>query len=464
MHSSLYDTTRTIADAMLAGPAEPDGVAARIAAVLGDSPPWVRDVALDAIARFGERWADVEPDELSRLVVGAPGFVEAWRRGGRPTIVRILRQPAVQRPLPPPLAALDLPPLPPLPQLPTSGDLADWLDLTVPELEWLADRWRVAARGSETPLHHYTYRAFDKRDGGCRLIEIPKGRLRDAQSRVLHGLLDRVPPHDAAHGFRRGRGIVSFAAPHADRDVVIRFDLADFFVSVRAARIHALFGTLGYPAEVARTLTALCTNRVPSARLLAPDLRDRFDWSGRQRYRNRHLPQGAPTSPALANLCAFRLDTRLAALARSLDATYTRYADDLAFSGGAGLARAIERLQVRVAAIALEEGFALHMRKTRVMRRSVRQRLAGVVVNRHPNLARDAFDTLKAMLTNSVRHGPASQNRDAHPDFRGYLAGRVAHATMLNATRGIKLRAIFDRIAWDAGDVDTIPDGNGSQP
>ncbi|MBZ4231889.1 RNA-directed DNA polymerase, partial [Mycobacterium tuberculosis] len=67
---------------------------------------------------------------------------------------------------------------------------------------------------------------------------------------------------------------MSFAAPHADREVVVRFDLADFFVSIRAARVHALFVTLGYPAEVARTLTGLCTNRVPSARLLAPDLRD----------------------------------------------------------------------------------------------------------------------------------------------------------------------------------------------
>ncbi|MBN3819692.1 RNA-directed DNA polymerase, partial [Paraburkholderia sp. Se-20369] len=316
-------------------------------------------------------------------------------------------------------------------------------------------RRRVAARAGDTPLHHYTYRAFDKRSGGCRLIEIPKGRLREAQRGILHGLLDRVPPHDAAHGFRKGRGIVSFAAPHADRDVVIRFDVADFFASVSAPKIHALFDTLGYPAEVVRTLTALCTNRVPSARLLAPDLRDRLDWPARQRYRNRHLPQGAPTSPALANLCAFRLDARLAALARSLDATYTRYADDLAFSGGAVLMRAAQWLTIQVAAIALEEGFALQLRKTRVMRRGVRQQLAGVVVNRHPNLARDEFDTLKAMLTNCARHGPVSQNRDAHPDFHGYLAGRVAHATMLNAARGLKLQAIFERIAWDTDDIDT---------
>jgi len=443
MHASRFDTARMIAEAMLAGPPERGGLLERIATVLGAAPSWGGELADHAIAHFGANWTDVETDLLASALADTPAFMIAWYGNHRPVAMRVVRRPPVQRPLPPRLAGVDVP------QWPTCGDLASWLGVSAPELDWLSDRWRVDARGSDSPLHHYTYAGYDKRRGGCRLIEIPKGRLRDAQRRILHGLLDRIPPHDAAHGFRRGRGIVSFAAPHADRDVVVRFDLADFFVSVRAARVHALFTTLGYPAEVARTLTALCTNRVPSARLLAPDLRDRFDWTGRQRYRNRHLPQGAPTSPALANLCAFRLDMRLAALARSLDATYTRYADDLAFSGGGALAREAERLQARVAAIALEEGFALQLRKTRVMRRGVRQQLAGVVVNRHPNLARDEFDVLKAILTNCIRHGPASQNRAAHPDFRGYLAGRVAHASALNAARGVKLHALFARIAWD---------------
>jgi len=443
MPSSVRVTTRQIAEAMLAGSPERDAIIARMAAVLGEAQPWTHECADAALARFGANWADADIDALAADLAEAPAFVRAWYGERRPTVIRVVRRPPEQRPLPVRLAGADVP------RWPTCGDLASWLGVSAPELDWLAERWRVDARGSDSPLHHYTYAGYDKRRGGCRLIERPKGRLREVQRRILRGLLDRVPPHDAAHGFRKGRGIVSFAAPHADRDVVVRFDLADFFVSVRAARVHALFATLGYPAEVARTLTALCTNRVPSARLLAPDLRDRFDWTGRQRYRNRHLPQGAPTSPALANLCAFRLDMRLAALARSLDATYTRYADDLAFSGGGMLAREAERLQVKVAAIALEEGFALQPRKTRVMRRGVRQQLAGVVVNRHPNLARDEFDVLKAILTNCIRHGPASQNRAAHPDFRGHLAGRVAHASALNAARGAKLHALFARIAWD---------------
>jgi RNA-directed DNA polymerase len=303
-------------------------------------------------------------------------------------------------------------------------------------------------QSASTPLHHYSYKAIEKRDGRYRLIEIPKSRLRSVQRKILRGLLERIPSHDCVHGFRKGRSTVTYAAPHAGKAVVVRFDLADFFASVHAPRVHALMRTLGYPQEVARALTALCTNRVPSARLLAPDVRGKMAWPERQRYRTRHLPQGAPTSPALANLCAFRLDLRLAGLARALGATYTRYADDLAFSGGEDLARVIERLSIRVAAIALEEGFSIQLRKTRVMRRGARQHLAGVVVNRHPNLARSEFDTLKAILTNCVRHGPGSQNRDGHGDFRAHLQGRVAQAVMLNAQRGVKLRGIFERIVW----------------
>jgi RNA-directed DNA polymerase len=161
-----------------------------------------------------------------------------------------------------------------------------------------------------------------------------------------------------------------------------------------------------------------------------------------------HLPQGAPTSPALANLAAFPLDVRLTALARSMSATYTRYADDLFFSGDAGVARAADRLHVLVAAIALDEGFSINTRKTRVMRRGVRQRVTSIVVNDHPNIERREVDRLKAILTNCVRLGPQTQNREGVGDFRAHLAGRVAWVSMVTPARGAKLAALFRQIDW----------------
>ncbi|PRY03115.1 reverse transcriptase family protein [Paraburkholderia sp. BL25I1N1] len=443
--SSLQHVTYAIADAMLAGPAEPAGMVERMTLALGEAAGWMNGLARHVAKRFAARWDSVGRKELSTVVAGMPGFVSAWRSEQPPTVVRVLTRLPFQRPPPPWLRDVMLP------QLPTLGDLAAWLKVEPDELDWFADRWRVPAHSAATPLHHYSYKAIEKCDGRCRIIEIPKSRLRALQRKVLSGLLDRIPAHESAHGFRRGRNIVTFAAPHVAKAVVMRFDLTDFFASVHAGRVYSAFHVLGYPLAVARTLTALCTNRIPSSRLLAPDVRDRIDWQERQRYRNRHLPQGAPTSPALANLCAFRLDVRLAGLARSVGASYTRYADDLAFSGDENLARMAERLTVRVAAIALEEGFSVNLRKTRVMRRGARQHLAGVVVNSHANVARPEFDALKALLTNCARHGPRSQNRDDHADFRAHLAGRVAHVAMVNAARGAKLRALFERVEWDEG-------------
>jgi len=339
-----------------------------------------------------------------------------------------------------------------VPQLATTGALAEWLGITHGELDWFADCQSREERTPAGPLRHYTYNWLKGRRGKRRLLEMPKHRLKEIQRRVLHDILDRLPPHNAAHGFRQGRSVRTFAAPHANRTIVLRFDLRAFFPSIPASRVHALFRTAGYPRDVARVLTGLCTNRVPNDvwNALLPEDRARAEYATERRlYRAVHLPQGTPTSPALANLCAYRFDCRLHALALSLNADYTRYADDLAFSGGEELERGARRFQVLVGRIALEEGFELHTRKSRFMRQGVRQQLAGVVVNAHPNVRRDEFDRLKAILTNCVRHGPASQNRDGHANFRGCLAGKIAYVSMLNPARGERLRILFEGIKWE---------------
>ena len=165
-------------------------------------------------------------------------------------------------------------------------------------------------------------------------------------------------------------------------------------------------------------------------------------------YSSPHLPQGAPTSPALANICSYRLDCRLSGLANAADAAYTRYADDIAFSGDERFERHVDRFSTHVAAICMEEGFSVHHRKTRVMRRGVRQHLAGLTINSHSNVMRADFDRLKAILTNSLRHGPESQNREQHPAFRQHLEGRVAFVAAINPGKGARFREIFEQIEW----------------
>jgi hypothetical protein len=130
-------------------------------------------------------------------------------------------------------------------------------------------------------------------------------------------------------------------------------------------------------------------------------------------------------------------------------ARYTRYADDLAFSGGEDFEKCAERFGIHAAAIVAEEGFAVHHRKTRIMRQSVRQHVAGLVVNERLNVRRTDFDELKAILTNCLRVGPASQNREGHVDFRAHLQGRVAFVKAIHLEKGTKLERILEGIEWE---------------
>ncbi|HEX6770907.1 MAG TPA: reverse transcriptase family protein [Acidobacteriaceae bacterium] len=286
----------------------------------------------------------------------------------------------------------------------------------------------MSARSPQPALRHYKPLVLAKPGADIRLIEAPKVRLKHLQGQVLSGILDPVPPHPAAHGFFKRRSIRTFVAPHVARPAILRMDVRSFFPSIRRARVEAIFRTFGYPEPVAVLLAALCTTSTPLHvwRNYGVDCNPEQLQTARTLYRSSHLPQGAPTSPAIANLCCWRLDSRLAGLARAANVVYTRYADDLAFSGEARFAAHAARFSVHVAAIAIEESFQVHHRKTRLMRSAARQHLAGLIINQRPNIPRSDFDELKAILTNCIRTGPAAQNRAHHPDFRAHLAGRIA--------------------------------------
>lgn len=329
-----------------------------------------------------------------------------------------------------------------LPVLREPEDIAEWLGISVNRLAWLSHRCRGGiAEGLQQS--HYFYQWRTKKSGGVRLIEAPKTELRAVQRKILHELLDRVPTSAAAHGFVRGRSIRTHAKIHVKSAILVKFDLTDFYPSVTYGRVVAIFRAIGYCREAALWLARLTTTSIPHS-LSAPS-EDRFAaW----RHRRRHLPQGAPTSPALANLSAYWLDQRLSGLARKFDARYSRYADDLAFSGDESLDTKLRLMIPLVQQVIHREKFESNYQKRQVLRRHQRQVVTGVVVNEKPNISRRDVDRLKAILTNCVQHGPASQNRDDHPNFAAHLAGRIAHVAQFHRPRAEKLRAIYARIDW----------------
>jgi hypothetical protein len=205
---------------------------------------------------------------------------------------------------------------------------------------------------------------------------------------------------------------------------------------------------------VAHLLTGLVTNTVPRsawARTPRPEQTELLAAHRRlgRRLAHPHLPQGAPTSPVLANLAAFGLDRRLSGLAAATGCSYSRYADDLAFSFAShrtnekvrGLLNTVDR-------IVRDEGFRCNTLKTFVRRAGQRQRLSGVIINDRPNMERKEYDRLKAILHNAAHTGPAPENRAQRPRFRQHLEGRISWVTQLNPARGERLMAAFERIDW----------------
>jgi retron-type reverse transcriptase len=433
-HPPNSTLVRALARSFIAGEPTAGQIAARASHTLGKEWRWLRPLAeryLEAVAgRTRPRHRDV-----IQFLLHDRGFARAWSKHAHELSVAQWLTDSQQ--MEPVAAARTCD----LPHIESIGALCDWLWLDPGELDWFADLKGLGCKESRPRLQHYHYRVLFKGDGHVRLIEAPKPRLKKLQRQILTGILEKVPPHPAVHGFIKRRSIKTFTAPHTGQRVVLRMDLNDFFPTFGAARIQTLFRTLGYPESVGDLLGGICTNAAPR------DL-----WGGqreaRDLYSRPHLPQGAPTSPALANLCSYRMDCRLSGLAESIGARYTRYADDLAFSGDDNLERRIERVSTQIAAILLEEGFTVNHRKTRIMRQGVRQHLAGLVVNQHLNIRRKDFDLLKATLINCVRLGPETQNLSGHAAFRAHLEGRVGFVESINSARGKRLRDLFQRIKW----------------
>jgi RNA-directed DNA polymerase len=433
-----------LATAVLAGEPTVEGVIERLGKTLGRDWKWVRSLARRFVKAHAGQTRPRRQDVI-RFLAQDRGFARAWAKYfNKITVDNWLTEPQKMQPV---AAAAGWS----VPAIESIGALADWLRLDPSELDWFADLHGLGRSADmASQLCHYNYRIMTKRSGSLRLIEMPKPRLREIQREILSSILDSVPVHPAAHGFCHGRSIKTFAQAHAGQRVVLRMDIQDFFPSISGARVQALFRTMGYPESVADRLGGLCTNATPRgvwrAATPAPEPSDLRML--RDLYGSPHLPQGAPTSPALANLCAYRLDSRLTGLAKAAGAEYTRYADDLAFSGGHNFERRVERFSLHAAAVLRDEGFAANFRKTRVMRQGVRQHLAGLTTNQRVNVKRADYDHLKAVLTNCVRHGPESQNRQRHPRFRAHIEGRVSFVEMINPEKGSRLRAIFDRIQW----------------
>ena len=299
-----------------------------------------------------------------------------------------------------------------LPVLATPADVARALGISLRSLRGLAFHAEV------TRLNNYVRFTIPKRSGGVRVLQAPQRRLAAVQQWILREILDRLPVSAQAQGFVRGRSVVTNAALHCGQAVVLNLDVQEFFPSIPFARVRRVFISAGYSKCVATILALVCTE--------CP--RQELTFEGRRLWvasGPRGLPQGACTSPALSNLVCLRLDRRLQGLSARLGLVYSRYADDLTFSGPAELRQRVGAVLKSVTGILQAEGLQVHPGKTRVQPRSTAQLVTGLVVNDRPGVRRDEVRRIRAILHRAAREGLQAQNREGHPNFRAWLYGRI---------------------------------------
>ncbi len=192
-----------------------------------------------------------------------------------------------------------------------------------------------------------------KRRGGTRELSIPSLELKAIQTCILRNILEKIKVSEYAFAFIKSRSIVVNAEKHINKNFVLNLDLKDFFGSIKFDRVFRVFYYLGYTKKVSYMLSKLVT-------------------------KDGALPQGAPTSPYLSNIICLKLDKRLSGLAKKYGLSYSRYADDITFSG---FQNPEEYLTV-IYSIIKEEKFIINFKKTRIQSQYYRQEVTGLVVNK----------------------------------------------------------------------------------
>jgi RNA-directed DNA polymerase len=318
-----------------------------------------------------------------------------------------------------------------LPVLATPADLAKAMAMEIPRLRWLA------FHSEATQVTHYVRFSIAKKSGGTRELAAPHRDMAAVQMWIKLNILDRIPLHDAAHGFVAGRSTMSNAVPHVRQEVVVNADLKDFFPTITFPRVKGIFQELGFSPAVATILALICTE--------CP--RQRVTYAGRELHvatGPRALPQGACTSPVLSNLAARALDRRLTGLSKKLGWNYTRYADDITFSANGEPTQKTAWVLARLRHIAQEENFTVNEKKTRIQRPNTQQSVTGIVVNKRPNIPRDVLRRVRAILHAAKSTGLKAQNREEHEHFESWVGGMISYIHMVNPDRAKKLQAEFE--------------------
>jgi len=232
--------------------------------------------------------------------------------------------------------------------------------------------------------------------------------LKRIQRKIKEKIIDNIIFPDSVHGFVKGKDIYTCAKVHSGHHIVVSLDIKDFFDSIKAGRLIPLFQNLfNMEWQPAWLFAQLVT------------------FKGR-------LPQGTYTSPGISNLYMYYFDLYMDETFKESGMTYTRYADDITFSGDFSKEEAKEYIKF-IKAELQKLGLKLNKKKTKIYEKPAKQIVLGMVVNDHPNISREERFLLKAMIYNFVHKHIINIDYTTDPKkYKRILMGKINHVLHAN--------------------------------
>lgn len=275
-----------------------------------------------------------------------------------------------------------------------------------------------------SPDLFYKEAHIPKKSGGVRTLNIPSLELKYIQRWILDNILSKIKISRFATGFCSDCSILDNAKYHLNKKCVINIDIQDFFPSISFNRVFKVFAYYGYTKEVSFFLAKLCT------------------------YED-ELPQGSPASPMLSNIVNLKLDARLSALAEKYEAAYSRYADDITFSGNGGIKKLIKMAEN----ILVDEGYEINSKKTRVAYKHQRQEVTGIIVNGeklriNKKYKRELNQEIYYCTKYGVKHHMEKTN-NTNAFYKEHLYGKAYFVYMVEPEIGKSMLKNLDGIQWD---------------
>lgn len=271
----------------------------------------------------------------------------------------------------------------------------------------------------------YKYHQFEipKKGSGHRKISSPAKKLKTIQGRLKEVLYEIYPTKPSAHGFAKGRSIVTNAEKHLDKKYIFNIDLADFFGSIHFGRVRNLFKSspFNFNNSVSTILAQICC------------------------FKNA-LPQGAPTSHIISNMIAWKMDSQLQHLAKITNGTYTRYADDISFSYTSTKRRLPEEVIVlrygeaspgnALTHIIEENGFNINYDKVRLCSLMSRMEVTGLTINEFPNVKRQYIRQISSMLHAWRKYGYEAAEKEFNDKYDQRYRASSKPKSLLHVVKG----------------------------